>query len=212
MRRLLLLLSIMLPLACGAEEGDWGYAHVNFIKLTLADKWSILSRSQVTWRDDFNDFYFWYADAGLAYSFTPAWRADLAYRHARWDFGDGWLDELRPMLSVDWFGKLKGTRLNNRARIEYRYFDWDREEDWRFRNRTRAEFPWKVFGISPYMEEEFFIGYNRETVEMNWLTGGLQIRPLPRMKLKAAYRWIAIRVGDEWENRNQLVTNISLFF
>jgi len=212
MRRALLLLAVLLPLACGAEESDWGYAHINFIKVSLAEKWSILSRSQVTFRDDFNDFYFWYADAGLAYSFSPAWRMDLAYRQASWNFGDEWMDEFRPMLSLDWFGKVNDIRLNNRARFEYRYFDWEREEDWRFRNRTRADFPWKIIGISPFLEEEFFVGYNRGTVEMNWLTGGIQFKPATRVKLKAGYRWIAIRVGSQWENRNQLLTGISLFF
>ena len=68
----LLLLVLHLPLSSLSAEGDWGYAHVNVIKLSLAEKWSILSRSQVTWRDDFNDFYFWFIDAGLAYSITPA--------------------------------------------------------------------------------------------------------------------------------------------
>ena len=116
------------------------------------------------------------------------------------------------MANLDWFGELWGTRLNNRARIEYRDFQWTREQDWRFRNRIRADFPWKLAGISPYLEEEFFIGYNRGTVEMNWLSAGVQIKPLKRMKLKAGYRWIAIRVADQWEHRNQLVTNLSLFF
>ena len=154
MRRILRLLAILLPLAGNAKEGDWGYAHINFIKLSLAENWSILSRSQLTFRDDFNDFYFWYADAGLAYSLNRAWRVELAYRHAQWDFGGGWKDEYRPMANLDWFGEVHGIRLNNRARIEYRYFDWSRKEDWRFRNRIRAEFPWKIAGISPFVEED----------------------------------------------------------
>lgn len=213
MRKLLLLLTALFPIIGSAAEGDWGYAHVNFIKIGLAEKWSILSRSQVTLRDDFSEFYFWYADAGLAYSLTPAWRAELAYRHAEWNFGNGWLVEERPMANLDWFGRVKGVKLNNRARIEYRRFEWAREDDWRFRNRIRAEFPWQFIGISPYLEEEFFIGYNRGALEMNWLMAGLQIKPMKRVKLKAGYRWIAIRVfNDSWENRNQLVTNISLFF
>lgn len=211
MRKLLLLL-ILLPTLGKAVEGDWGYAHVNFIKASLADKWSILSRSQITFRDNFSELYFWYADAGLAYSITPAWRTEIAFRHAEWDFGDGWLQEERPMLNLDWFGKFKDIRLNNRARLEYRHFTWDKDDDWRFRNRFRADFPWKIVGISPYLEEEFFIGYNSGTVEMNWLSAGLQIKPAKRLKLKAGYRWIAIQVNEEWENRNQLVTGLALFF
>lgn len=203
---------ILLPVLARAIEGDWGYAHINFAKISLSEKWSILSRSQVTLRNDFRDLYFWYADAGLAYSITPAWRTELAYRHAEWDFGGGWLIERRPMVNLDWFGNAKGIRLNNRSRMEYRDFKWDKETDWRFRNRTRIELPWQVMGISPFFEEEFFYGFNRDAMEMNWLTTGLQFKPMKGVKLKTGYRWIAIRVNDDWENRNQLTTNFSLFF
>lgn len=208
----LLLLVLHLPLSSLSAEGDWGYAHVNVIKLSLAEKWSILSRSQVTWRDDFNDFYFWFIDAGLAYSITPAWRAELAYRQAEWNIQDVWQEENRPMVNLDWFGKVKDVKLRNRARLEYRHFDWAREDDWRFRNLTRAEFPWKLAGLSPILDEEFFIGYNSAQLEMNWLTCGVQFKASKRLKLKAGYRWIAIRANDQWENRNQLVTTLILLF
>ncbi|MDF7823182.1 DUF2490 domain-containing protein [Pontiellaceae bacterium B12227] len=211
MRKIWFLLLALLPMIGKAKEGDWGYAQVNFIKVSLADKWSILSRSQITFRDDFSELYFWYADAGLAYSFAPAWRAELAFRHAEWDFGGGWLQEERPMLNLDWFGNVKGVKLNNRARVEYRHYTW-RKDDWRFRNRFRAEFPWKLAGISPFIEEELFYGYNRGAIEMNWLSAGVQYKPAKRVKLKVGYRWIAIRAGNEWENRNQLVTGLALFF
>ncbi len=211
-RRFLAALALLVPLLGTAAEGDWGYAQINFVKAGLTEKWSVLSRSQVTLRDDFSELYFWYVDAGLAYSLAPAWRVELAYRHAEWNFGSGWLTERRPMVNLDWMGKAKGVRLSNQTRLEYRDFQWARETDWRFRNRTRADFPWEVLGVSPFLEEEFFVGYNRGALEMNWLSAGLQVKPFNGVKLKAGYRWIAIRVGDQWENRNQLVTGLALFF
>ena len=205
----------LLPILSSAEEGDWGFAEVNFIKASLNDDFSVLSRSQFTWRDDFNDFYFWFADAGLAYSINPSWRIELAYRHAYWRFGD-WVQERRPFVGANWSGTYNGIRLSNLARLEYRDFQWDRDDDFRFRNGTRAEFPWEILpgGIKPFLEEEFFYGNNRESIEMNWVTGGVYCKPAKGVKLKAGYRWIAIRVGAEgkWENRNQLVTGVALFF
>jgi opacity protein-like surface antigen len=117
------------------------------------------------------------------------------------------------MVNLDGVGKAKGIRLNNRARMEYRDFHWDKKNDWRFRNRFRADFPWKLVGISPFAEEEIFFGFNREKVEMNWVTAGLSAKPVDHLKLKLGYRWIAIRnATDEWENRNQLVTTLALLF
>jgi hypothetical protein len=206
--------TLLSPLLSKAAEGDWGYAHINFIKKTLNEDWAILSRSQVTLSDDFDEFYFWFIDAGLAYSITPAWRIEGAYRHAVWKISDEWEEEQRPMINLDWFGKVKDTKLSNRARLEYRYYTWDKQNDFRFRNRTRAEFPWEVLpgGIKPFIEEELFIGKNSGKLEMNWVTGGLYWKGSKPFKLRAGYRWFAIRVNNEWENRNQLVTSLSLYF
>jgi hypothetical protein len=77
-----------------------------------------------------------------------------------------------------------------------------------------VDLPWEIlpFGIKPYVEEEFFWGRNSGKVEMNWLTGGLYCKPNNSTKLKLGYRWVSARVGDEWENRNQLVTSFNFFF
>lgn len=210
-----LIAAVLLPLTSFAEEGDWGAAEINFVKVSLSDEFSLISRSQFVWRNDFSEFYFWYADAGLAYSITPTWRVELGYRHAGWRFGE-WLQERRPFVGATWSKNLKGTRLTNHARLEFRDFQWNRREDFRFRNSIRAEFPWDMLpgGIKPFIEEEFFYSHNRGDFEMNWLTGGLYFKPAPKVKLKAGYRLITIRAGPEsrWENRNQIVTGLALFF
>ena len=212
----LLLAAVLLSHPSTAKEGDWGLVEINYVKASLPGKWSVQSRSQLTWRDDFDEFYFWFIDAGLAYSLTPAWRTELYYRHAYWLVADEWEQERRPTAAIDWTGKLKGIRLNNLSRLEFRDYQWDKQEDFRFRNRTVAEFPWEILpgGIKPYLEEELFYGFNNETVEINTLTGGVYCKPKPKLKVKAGYRWTAIRTGRDlkWENRNQLVTGIALFF
>ena len=210
-----LIATILLPLTSFAGEGDWGAAEVNFVKISLPDDFSLISRSQFIWRNDFSEFYFWFVDAGLAYSITPAWRLELGYRHAWWKFGE-WQQERRPFVGATWSKKINGTRLTNHARLEFRDFQWDRREDFRVRNSIKAEFPWVVLpgGIKPFIEEEFFYSRNRSDFEMNWLTGGLYFKPAPKIKLKAGYRLITIRAGvdSQWENRNQIVTGLALLF
>jgi hypothetical protein len=194
------------------EEGDWGYAHNVYIKKSLTEKWSLLSRSQFALRDDMSEFFFGYADVGIGYKFHPDWRVDGVYRRVWFRPGGDWLTEDRPLINLTWFGKIKAARLSNRIRVEFREYQWDKKDDIRFRNETRLELPWELFEIKPYFEEEFFYGRNSEQIEMNWLTGGLYYKPAKQIKLKIGYRWIYIRLGDEWENRNQLVTGLNLFF
>ena len=196
-----------------AVEGDWGYAQNLYLKLNLTEKWSFLHRSQFALRDDMSDLFFGFADAGLGYKFHPAWRIDGVYRRAWIEPGDTWLIEDRPLVNLTWFGKIKEARLMNRSRVEFRLYRWDKEDDIRFRNESRVELPWGLWGIKPYFEEEFFWGYNRGDFEMNWLTGGLAYKAGKKVKLKLGYRWILIRnFQDEWENRNQLVSGINLYF
>ena len=199
--------------AASAVEGDWGYAHNNYVKINLAEKWSFLHRSQFALRDSMSDLFFGFADAGLGYTFHPAWRVDGVYRRAWIEPQETWLIEDRPLVNLTWFGKLRDARISNRSRVEFRLYRWEREDDIRFRNETRLELPWGLRGIKPYFEEEFFWGRNRGDFEMNWLTGGLACKAGKRVKLKLGYRWILIRnFQGEWENRNQLVSGINLFF
>ena len=211
---LLLTLAAFIPPHGRSAEGDWGYAHIFYIKKSISEKWSAITGSQLTWRDDMSDLYFIYADAGLGYKLHPNWSAEAIYRQGWWKFSDEWEVERRPLVNLKWSDTWKDIRLQNQARMEFRFYDWDRKDDLRFRNRTRVEFPWEILpgGIKPYAEEEFFIGKNSEELEMNWLMAGLYAKPTKTIKLKAGYRWIRIRVGSKWENRNQLVTGLAWIF
>jgi hypothetical protein len=215
-RPLLPVLALLLaaPAITPAAEGDWGAAHIFYVKKALAGNWSAITGAQLTWRDDMSDFYFIYADAGLAYKFHPNWIVEAVYRQGWWEISDQWEVENRPLFNLKWIDTFDGIRIENQARLELRFYDWDKDDDLRFRNRTRMEFPWEVIpvGIKPYLEEELFIGKNSGELEMNWLMAGLYYKPTKQLKLKAGYRWIAIRAGNQWENRNQLVTGLALIF
>jgi len=211
---LLLMLSLIAPCICQAVEGDWGFAHNNYVIASLNEKWSALHRSQLTLRDDMSDLFFGFADIGLGYKCIPGWRLDGVYRRAWIQPGEKWLIEDRPLINLTWFGKIQDARISNRSRIEFREYRWDKKDDIRYRNETRLDLPWQVLpgGIKPYFEEEFFWGRNSGEFEMNWLTGGLYCKPNNNTKLKLAYRWVYARTGSGWENRNQLVTGLNFYF
>ena len=211
-----LILFIFLSLPAWAEsfdEYDWGSAHNLFIKKTINERWSILSRSLFSTRDDFDDTFFKTADIGLGYSFSKKFRTSVAYRHVWFRPRDEWLEEKRPLINFSYFDSLNGYRLTNRVRVEYRMFDY-KDNDVRFRNETRIEAPWSLPGLplKPYMEEEIFISWNDEKINMNWLTAGLYYKPTPRIKLKFGYRWFTQELGGEWRNRHMLVTAMNFYY
>lgn len=197
-----------------AEEGDWGYAHNNYVLVSLNEKWVVLHRSQLTLRDDLSDLFFGFADIGVGYKFLPGWRIDGVYRRVWIRPGEKWLIEDRPLINLTWFGTIKDARISNRSRIEIRDYRRDKKDDLRYRNETRLDLPWEILpgGIKPYFEDEFFWGRNSGKFEMNWLTGGLYCKPNKHTKLKLGYRWVYTRAGSDWENRNQLVTGLNFYF
>ncbi len=207
-------LALLLAVLVRAEEGDWGYAQNFHVVKAINEQWSLLHRSNFTLRDDMGDLFLAYADLGIGYRLHPAWRIDAAYRRSWFRPGGTWLLEDIPYFNLNWFGNLGDARLSNRSRIEFREYRYDKDDDIRLRNETRLDLPWHVLpgGIRPYFEEEFFWGRNSSRLEMNWLTGGLYLKPTPWSKLKLGYRWVAIWTGTGWENRNQLVSGLNLFF
>jgi len=209
-----LILAVVFPLKGFSVEGDWGFAHNNYVIAALNEKWSVLHRSQFALRDDMSDFFFGYADLGIGYRFMPDWRLDGVYRRAWIQPGEKWLIEDRPLINLTWFGKIQDTRISNRSRVEFREYRWDKKDDIRYRNETRLDLPYEILpgGIKPYFEEEFFWGKESRKFEMNWLTGGIYCKPNAHTKLKLGYRWVAARVGNDWENRNQLVTGLNFYF
>jgi opacity protein-like surface antigen len=126
---------------------------------------------------------------------------------------DEWQPENRGYLEGYFADRINGFRVSNRARVEFRRFDW-RDDDVRLRNAITIEAPWAMtpFKLKPYLEEEVFFSTRAGQIEANWLGGGLAWRPANGVKLKLGYRWNRFRVGDEWNNRNVLVTGINLFF
>lgn len=184
MTRKILIFIFLFSLAARSEEGDWGFAHNNYVIKKLTAKWSFLHRSQFALRDDMSDLFFGYADAGAGYKFHPDWRIDLVYRRVWIQLGETWRIEDRPLINLTWFGTLGDARLTNRSRLEFREYRWDKKDDLRFRNETRLELPWSFAGLKPYFEEEFFYGWERRAIEMNWLSAGLSFKPKSNVKLK----------------------------
>ena len=127
--------------------------------------------------------------------------------------GEEWLEESRPYVEGYYANKWKGFRITNRSRLEFRFFD-HRDDDIRFRNEIVVEAPWEwtPLKLKPYVEEEFFYGFDQSQIEANWLGGGLSWRPMKGVKLKLGYRWVRQRIGENWINRNVIVTGVNLFF
>jgi opacity protein-like surface antigen len=192
---------------------DAGGSYNLLLKARLNDDWFLISRSNLASRNNFGDAFLAYTGAGIGWQLTPAISLRAGYRRAWFRFTDEWQPENRPYVEAYLADRVNGFRLSNRFRVEFRYFDW-RDDDVRLRNEIVVEAPWSLtpLQLKPYLEEEVFYSTRADRFEANWLGAGLAWRPVKGVKLKLGYRWNRFRTGDDWANRNVLVTGINLFF
>lgn len=194
-------------------ERDAGASHNLLIKAPIADDWFVISRSNIASRNDFDERFLGFTGAGLGYQFNPNWSLRAGYRHVWFRPQADWLEEDRLYTELFFADQSPLGRFTSRSRLEFRYFDY-RENDVRFRNEFVLEGA-STLGktpLRPYIEEEFFYSAEQSRFEANWLGAGLAWRPADGVKLKIGYRWNRFRVGDEWRDRDVLVTGINLFF
>lgn len=194
-------------------ERDSGASHNLLIKAAINDDWFVISRSNLATRNDFDDRFLGFTGAGLGYQWTETWSFRAGYRHVWFKPRDEWLEEDRLYAEAFYADRFDHVRFTSRSRIEFRYFDY-RENDVRFRNEFVVEANASIPGtaLRPYLEEEFFYSTNDQRFEANWLGAGIAWLPQKGVKLKIGYRWNRFRVGDDWRDRDTLVTGVNLFF
>jgi hypothetical protein len=212
-RQLMLWIGLAAVSGPGLAEQDAGGSYNLLLKAPLAGDWFVISRSNLASRDNFGDSFLAYTGASLGYQLKPQLSLRVGYRRAWLRFGEDWQPEDRAMLEAYFADRFQGFRVTNRLRAELRWFDW-RDDDLRLRNEITVEAPWALTALElkPYLEEEAFYSTNAGRFEANWLGAGLAWRPVEGVKLKLGYRWNRFRAGDDWANRNVLVTGVSIFF
>lgn len=197
----------LLSLASIVTYAERPWASVNELVLVhkFNPKWKMLSTSRVRFGEDFNTFNMWFADAGLYYRFHKNFDFGAAFRYLEYRIADEWVGEYRPMIQGHFYAKPFDISIRNRCRLEFREYDFNRDDDHRFRNQLRAEFPWGIGPVKPYLEDEIFYGFNAEKINTNWLTGGIYFKPGDKTKMRLAYRWNAVRKSSgEWVSANEL--------
>jgi hypothetical protein len=211
LRPLLLPLHLAITPAMAAQ--DSGASYNLLLRASLSEDWFVISRSNLATRNNFNDEFLAYTGASLGYQIASRLSLRVGYRRAWFRFGEDWQPEHRAMMEGYFADRINGFRLTNRLRAELRYFNW-RDDDIRLRNEITVEAPWELtpLALRPYLEEEVFYSTSAERFEANWLGGGLAWRPTDGVKLKLGYRWNRFRAGDNWANRNVLVTGMNVFF
>ena len=214
MCRVSLIFSYLVFLSSGLLASDSGMSHQLKLKHALSADWYVVSSSKLASRADLSDYFAGYTGLALGRHLNSNWNANVGYRHIWAEKDDQWLQEQRPHLGLTYKKVFADFRIANRSRFEFRFYDFDKDDDVRFRNKTVLEAPWELtkIALKPYLEEEVFFGFNQESVVSNRFGGGVSWRPDFGVKFTLGYRWQYQRTGEDWVNFNEIVTGVSLLF
>lgn len=200
-----------LQLSAASDEG----ASANlYIKAKLNEQWFLISRSNLATRNYHDEIFIGYTGAGLGYQWTPSLSFRVCYRRFWLKLGDDFEAENRPFVESYHRAEYEGFQISNRTRAEFRFYEYDKADDVRLRHEIVVEAPWtwSRFELKPYAEEELFWNVDNHEVEANWLGLGFSWKPRPDVKMKLGYRWVRQRIGDNWSNRNVIVTGLNFYF
>jgi len=209
-----------LHLAHGKSR-DTRYTSHLVVKKKLNDKFDIFVHSNLKLKDDMGTLYYFYVRNGLTYHAHKNLDLGLVYRIAE--------TEVRKAAETDWkiehraefdiapkmdIGKLK---LVDRSRFEFRYFENEGRDEWRYRNLFKLSYPVEIFNvpISLFCSEEFFYDLNPKEISIHWLTAGFDKKLTEDLSLAIYFRIELVRKAEDlnsWDRYNVLGTQLTWYF
>lgn len=191
--------------------GETGSNNTASYRRVLDDKRYVITRTNLVTRDGLRDPYFGFVDANIGYHLSDRWTVSAGYRHAMLELPTGLRQEYRPQLDVIYKGAWSKWRFQNRARLDFRFFEGRADNHVRLRNLSIWTAPVKLLDdqLTPYLSNEFFYEFTENNFNLNWLTFGVRYAVSKSVKITAGYRWQAQKSNDDWSSSNILVTEIS---
>jgi hypothetical protein len=214
---LIIFLICILKPAFTFDDGDFQVWNTDVQEFKINDKTKFALEEEFRWGDNANHFFYQHYDAGVTYSLSKYFSVGGGYRHVLEDKKVGKVTKFRtenePYLTATLFGDLKGFKLEDRSRLEYRHFDYT-ADSWRYRNKFTVKAPWKFtkMEIQPYAADEVFFGSSGKSFNKNRFSSGLAFNLTKNCKAEIYYMLESTRGKVKWTDANILGTKLKISF
>lgn len=208
-------LCLLLPKAYSYDDGDFQ------VWITEAEEFKINDVSKITieeeqrFGDDASEFYYQHYDGGFTYDVNKHFVVSLNYRqiYAKAKTHSKFKEENQPYAYVTAKCDLRGFKLEDRNRFEYRHFDYQ-GDSWRYRNKFTVKLPWKfsAFEIQPYLADEIFLDLNGIDFNRNRYSCGCGFTIIKNLKGELFYLLQSAKSNGGWAQTNVLGTKIKISF
>lgn len=197
------------------DDGDFQYWNTEGMSVKLDKNWKIELGEEFRFGDDAEDFYYQHSELGLIYSDLFKWLdAGVNYQLVYEEKDDDWQYENRPHLNAILKYDVRGLKLTDRNRLEYRDKEGGHDDGWRYRNKVTVKLPLQLtrFKIQPYAADEVFIDFNEEKFNRNRLYCGADFKIFKNLKGELYYLLQVSEKNNKWTDINALGTKLKFAF
>ena len=196
------------------DNNDFQVWNTDVEEVKINDRTKIALEEEFRWGDNAHQFYYHHYDLGLFYDLNKHLNVGAGYRQI-YDLKSGhFKPEEAPYLTATLFGDWKGFKLDDRSRLEYRYFSYQ-SDSWRYRNKLTVKAPWKFtkFAIQPYVSDEVMAVFGViSQFNENRLSSGFSFNLTKNLKGEIYYMLRSVKGTDTWVYSNVLGTKLKIAF
>lgn len=196
------------------DDGDFQVWNTDVEEVKINKDSKLAFEEEFRWGDNAHEFYYHHYDVGFFYNLEKWLNIGGGYRHV-YELKRGKFKlENEPYLTATLLWDIKGFKLEDRSRMEYRHFDYQ-DDSWRYRNKATVKLPWKFtkMEIQPYLSDEIFISFDGATeLSQNRFSPGLAMNLTKNLKAEIYYMLQSSKVSGKWIDANVLGTKLKLAF
>lgn len=196
------------------DDGDFQVWNTDVEEFKINKDSKVAFEEEFRWGDNANEFYYHHYDVGFFYNLEKWLNVGGGYRHIYELKKEKFKLENEPYITLTLLWDLKGFKVEERSRIEYRHFDYQ-DDSWRYRNKATVKFPWKFtkMEIQPFLSDEIFIGFDGiSELNRNRFSSGLAMNVTKNLKAEVYYMLQASKSSGNWTDVNVLGTKLKIAF
>ncbi len=217
MKRVKLLSVSLVLMAAGTayafDDGDFQVWHTENQEFKVNKESKLTLEEEFRFGDDASDFFYQHYDAGFVYTLNKNLDLGINYRQVYEKKKGEFEAENRPYVNAVLKFDLRGFKLDDRNRFEYRHFDYQ-GDDWRYRNKVTLKFPWKFtkLDIQPYLSDEVFVDLNKGILNRNRFYSGFGFNLTKNLKADIYYLLQSSKGLGGWTDANVFGTKLKISF
>lgn len=208
------LMSVTAVSAYAYDDGDFQIWNTDVEEFKVDENSKIAMEEEFRWGDNANEFYYHHYDIGFFYNLEKSLNVGGGYRHI-YELKRGKFKlESSPYLAATLLWNLKGVKIEDRSRMEYRHFDYQ-ADTWRYRNKITGKLPWKFtgLGLQPFISDEILIGFGgTNQFNQNRVFSGLGMNLPKNMKAEIYYMLQSVKSSGKWTDANVLGIKLKAAF